>query len=102
MGLSALKQVVLKRSFRDAPLPKRPDESDVFVDTWKRAWLAAPTHTGPPSVWRIRMPTIRHARRGRQDQSGRRLIPIADRSTICGWPIPIDVQPTREDAFPEQ
>jgi hypothetical protein len=40
MGLSALKQVVLKRSFRDAPLPKRPDESDVFVDTWKRAWLA--------------------------------------------------------------
>jgi hypothetical protein len=40
MGVSDGNKTARKWSFRDALLPKRTDESDAFVETWKREWLS--------------------------------------------------------------
>jgi hypothetical protein len=42
MGVSELKKTARKWPFRDAP-PKRTDESDAFVEMWKREWLSGAT-----------------------------------------------------------
>jgi hypothetical protein len=40
MGASDSNETARKRSLRDALLPKATDESDAFVEMWKRAWLS--------------------------------------------------------------
>jgi hypothetical protein len=56
MGLSDLNQAARKESVRDALLPHRTDESDAFVEMWKREWLS-----GADAFWATQLAINPHA-----------------------------------------
>src|SRR4051794_6094982 len=56
MGASDSNETARKGSFGDAPLPARTDESDAFVEMWKRAWLS-----GADAYWATNSSVNPHA-----------------------------------------
>jgi|KBSMisStandDraft_5_1062788.scaffolds.fasta_scaffold00876_7 hypothetical protein len=56
MGVSDRNQTARKWSFREALLPDRADESDVFVQMWKGAWLS-----GADAFWATKSAINPHA-----------------------------------------
>jgi hypothetical protein len=56
MGVSDRNETARKWPFRKALLPTRTDESDAFVEMWKRAWLS-----GADAFWATQLAINPHA-----------------------------------------